>query len=324
MATGDNYPSFVPAEEELITHESPERQEKELTLEEVRAKILAEEGITLEQHISNITQRHSPFSHEKDSVIRLEEEQKIFEELEKSKPVIIRGPTQTGKTSILLALQKRYKNSIKIDQMSDSRRLGLFNVVGFISKRENRGNDEIEKEIKESGSTPMEYLENYLKERDEICLLEIDEIAKLLHLVNHEDILKAIGNLKNSSVFRVVLVFHIFGAKEKQQLIEALGDYNSNYSIFDLRDSITLDEVFKLIKKNLEGTYITLTDRAIQLIFTETKGVPIYINFFLDLFLREISSYDEVNQLKYDHNDIFTYLRLFQDNLPNNHFIRKR
>jgi len=57
MATGDNYPSFVPAEEELITHESPERQEKELTLEEVRAKILAEEGITLEQHISNITQR---------------------------------------------------------------------------------------------------------------------------------------------------------------------------------------------------------------------------------------------------------------------------
>ena len=257
-------------------------------------------------------------------MIRLEEEQKIFEELEKSKPVIIRGPTQTGKTSILLALQKRYKNSIKIDQMSDSRRLGLFNVVGFISKRENRGNDEIEKEIKESGSTPMEYLENYLKERDEICLLEIDEIAKLLHLVNHEDILKAIGNLKNSSVFRVVLVFHIFGAKEKQQLIEALGDYNSNYSIFDLRDSITLDEVFKLIKKNLEGTYITLTDRAIQLIFTETKGVPIYINFFLDLFLREISSYDEVNQLKYDHNDIFTYLRLFQDNLPNNHFIRKR
>ncbi|MDD2655973.1 MAG: hypothetical protein PHQ18_00155 [Patescibacteria group bacterium] len=327
MGTGDNYLPFVPEEEKLTMNESTEQQEKELTLEEVRARLSPE---IFEVHLEKTRERITREASIERSIVRLDQEKKIQDTLLAGQNVAIRGLKRIGKSSMLNSLVNDFgaDNSIKFDAipiLSDSsldyfkKRFGLYEVCKFIRQKEiEQGKqasiEEIREKITESGQTPFEYLNQYLKDNNIKCFIAIDEVV---NVIDNEGFLRYIASLGNLDELQIALVLHFVDIENNKMLQKIFGE---DYQEFYIRP-LTLEETRLLVEKDLEGSYLTFAPDAIEKIYEFTGGKAREINYFVNEFLAEFCSVD-VKKLNYTASDMEDVIERIERNFDNifNHY----
>lgn len=273
----------------------------------------AEDKKRIENYFTNIAKKYEQSMPIPDSIVRLDQETDITQTLREGRPVLIRGNWRVGKTSMVESLathQFGRENSLSIDTQVEiasyegesfenfKRSFGVRKIAEFLVEREHDGEkledifereDEVKKQIKESQKSPFEFLNDYLKQREEKLFLSLDEVVGL---ANQPKKLKYLADLKDLSNIRLAVVLHRLAFSE-----------NSFKKIFDGYEthfvrSLTLEEVGKLVRKPLEGTQITFTDDAVERIFEFSGGRPMEINNVCHTLMDKYSE---------DQNCRFTY-----------------
>lgn len=266
----------------------------------------------IDEYFKNVADKYEQIRPVSDSIVRLDQEVKIAEQLRRDTPVLIRGIPRTGKTSMCrsLATHQFGENSIFIDAMTEEsarknksledfqKHFGEYAIARFVAERElpkaeledklNR-KDEIIKLIEKSQKSPFEFLNNYLLQKGEKIFLFLDEA---IGLAEQQKKMEHLAGLKDLSQVQLAIVLHRFASLE-----DSFKEIFEGYKTHFVR-SLTIEEVGALVRKPLEGTEITFTGDAIQRIFEFTGGRPMEINNLCWALMHPISK---------DKNYKFTY-----------------
>jgi hypothetical protein len=251
--------------------------------EEKFAEILAMGEEERNRYFSEIAYRYDQGMPVKDSVVRLDQEKAIAEDLENHKPVLIRGVWRTGKTSKVFSVGNHvFQNKNCLTESVDiygseespenfKRSLCLSDAAEIIagSRTDWEKRHEIEDEIKKSGRAPLEYLNDYLIVRGEKVFLALDEVVAF-H--KNPEKLKFLASLKDLINIRLGIVLHHIAESEKD-FAEIFRDFKTHYV-----RPLTIEEVGLLVRRPLEGKPIDFTNEAIEKIFEITGGRPLEIN----------------------------------------------
>ena len=246
----------------------------------------------IDNYFSDAAEKYEQARPIPDSIVRLDQETEIAKALRDDTPILIRGNSRMGKTSMTMSLathQFGNENSIIMDARAESagrgeslenfqQHFGAYRIAQFIAERELPGaefqdrdkkEDAVKKQIAESQKSPFEFLNDYLAQRGEKVFLSLDEV---IGLAEQPEKLQYLADLNGLHNIQIAIVLHRFASFEK--LFKEIFDKYKTHFI----KSLTLDEVGTLVRKPLEGTKITFTDDAIQKIFEFTGGRPMEIN----------------------------------------------
>ena len=227
-----------------------------------------------------------------ESIVRLEQESKIAEDLKKGKSLLIRGNWRQGKSTMLINLIKHLpENSVvinSVDNISQKTTLSElqgskefdYNIANSIANNEIEENDDILEleqkirlQIKDSGMSSIDYWNNYLKERGEQGYLFIDEV---IAFAEEPEKLKYFADLKEKSNITVATVLHHKGIRE-DMFDEVFEGYETYYA-----EPLSLSDFTKLVRGNVKGTSIKHTDEAIAKLYEITGGRPIELNTIME------------------------------------------
>ncbi|HNZ86837.1 MAG TPA: hypothetical protein PLD95_04730 [bacterium] len=265
--------------------------------------------------LDSISYKYEPNRAIEDSIVRLEQEEKIYKNLEDNQPVLIRGNWRSGKTSMLKSLKNHKfgkENSIFIDAstiFSNSidefkSNFGKYQIIEFLSQHTKQNENEIAGEIFNSKKTPIEYLIQYLdKNKENNVFLGIDEVITLAQ--KNPQALEYIASLKNINQIKLAVVLHRFHSYE-EKFQEIFNGFETHFL-----KPLSLDEVKKLITEPLKGSPVTFSDDAIEEILKFSGGRPYEINNLLNKIM---SSYSEISKQK------FSYIKEDIEEVANNYF----
>jgi len=251
--------------------------------EEKFAEVLAMGEEERNRYFSEIACRYDQGMPVKDSVVRLDQEKAIAEDLESGRPVLIRGVWRTGKTSMVFSVGNHvYHNenclfeSVDIYSSDESpeefkNNLVLGDAADIVSGPDAsvERRDEATEEIEKSGKTPLEYLNDHLAAKGEKVFLSLDEAVVFYR---NPEKLKFLASLKDLSNIRLGIVLHYVAESEKD-FVEIFRDFKTHYV-----RPLTIEEVGLLVRRPLEGKPIDFTNEAIEKFFEITGGRPLEIN----------------------------------------------
>lgn len=272
--------------DEQLESQEWEQEDVDLAVEELRKE-------RINRFYGDIAHQYEPAHSIQDSIVRLDQERAIADDLDAGTPVLIRGNWRLGKTSMVMSLRThKYgdANTLFIDAMGEvsekdesiddfRKHFGRSKVARFIAERESAGDnmekqweerDKLRDEIAQSGKTPFEYLDDYLEGKDEDVFLGLDEVIG--YAGEHPDRLRYLAGVKDLKHVKPAIVVHRIAEYEDE-----LRDIFDGYKTHFIR-ALTEDEVAKLVRQPLEGTSIVFTDDAIQEIFGFTGGRPMEVN----------------------------------------------
>lgn len=272
----------------------------------------------IDDYFENIEGKYEQRGPIADSVVRLDQEKKIAEDLNNGKPVLIRGNWRVGKTSMVYSLENHQfgkENSLsfdaaagegtrKEDSMDDFKKhFGISKVAQFIAERELSGTEgqnsfekerQIEESIEKSQKPPFEFLNEYLSEKNEKVFLSLDEVVGLS---DQPEKLEYLANLKNLSQVKIAVVLHRIASSE-----ESFKKIFNGYETHFIRP-LTVEEVARVIRKPLEGTSVTFTDDAVQKVFEFTGGRPMEVNNLCHALMGKFSEHKKY-RITYRAEDI--------------------
>lgn len=242
--------------------------------------------IKINDYFNKVAKKYEQRREIPDSIVRLDQEGKIAEDLRDGNPVLIRGNWRIGKTSMAESLKTHQfgdKNSLLIDARTYVTRpeesldvfkknFAISKISEFISQLESGdafNSQKIEEQIKKSNKTPFEFLNDYFSQKGEKVFLSIDEIV---WFAQEPEKLKYLADLKDLSHMQVAPVLHRIALRE-DLFKETFNGYKTHF----IR-ALTVEEVGILIRGPLKGTAITFTDDAVQKIFEFTGGRPLEVN----------------------------------------------
>lgn len=260
--------------------------------EDLQAAITSVRDKLAEGYFSKASQEFRNLHARPDSIVRLDQEQAIFEDLEAGMPVLIRGNWRIGKTSMALSLaKKRYQgNALFIDAqgysgsdetIGDFRRdFGAHDIEQFITDREFEGKDidfntqraravELKEDMKTQSVTPFEYLDKFLEQRKEKAYVAIDEV---IMYASEPDKLRYLENLKDFKNMKLAIVLHRIHKYE-----QLFGKVFEGFKTHFMRE-LSEQEIATLVRHPLKDTQITFTDGAIGELASFSGGRPMEIN----------------------------------------------
>ncbi|MDD3284431.1 MAG: hypothetical protein PHZ07_02450 [Patescibacteria group bacterium] len=258
-------------------------------------------------------EKHRPIE---DSIVRLDQEEEIYEDLENNKSILIRGNWRAGKTSMLKSLENHKfgkENSIFIDvavlssySLEEFKKIfGKYQIIDFISQKTNQDENKVEEQIKNSGKTPIEYLIQYLEQNsEENIFLEIDEVISLAQ--KNPEALKYLASLKNVSQIKLAIVLHRFHSFEE--------DFKKIFDGFETHfvKPLSFDEAKKLVLAPLKDTPITFSNDAIKKILEFSGGRPYEINNLCHAIMSD-NSESSNQKLNYEKSDIEKAINNYHD-----------
>lgn len=245
----------------------------------------------------------------RDSIVRLDQEREIFDDLQNHVPVLVRGNWRMGKTSMVWSLEKhRYSENQVIkqdvaargpfdDELPEFRkRFGLFDVSDYLqnsseAKAESQNSVEDRKfwqeQIKASGKTPFEFLDEWLEEKGERVLVSLDEAIALADKPDKLAYLAELQHLKNISL---CIVLHRF-SKYEELFSKTFPDFKTYFV-----RPLSVAEVGAIVRQPLQNTNIEFTDEAIQRIYAITGGRPMEVNHICRALLDPFS---EITKMRF-------------------------
>lgn len=254
----------------------------------------------------------------RESVIRLDQEQAIVDDLENGIPVLIRGNWRIGKSSMGLRLMDRVGagNAIYFDvggyagleehgPEKFKARFGLNDVSNFVLDKELEGQevdfktrwsrrDQLIDEIGTSGYHPFAYLDQWLGKKGETAYVGLDEV---IYYADKPELLQYVADLRHHKNLKVAVVLHHI-ARFEDSMRQTFAGYNSHY----IR-RITTPEAHAMIDHGLQGTEIQFTDEAVDELMKFSGGRPMEINYVLADLLYPYSD-DYEPKLVYRVDDI--------------------
>lgn len=271
----------------------------------------------IEKYFDDIATKYEERAPIADSIVRGEQEENIFRDLEDGRSVLVRGYWRTGKTSMLFSL-KSHKYSdcedLFIDASADYKsrkcdieqfknRFGIHHVARLLTSCEYQGDDHHERnaietskkeEIMQSGKTPFEYLNDYMFARGSVALVEIDEA---IGFADDEEKMSHLASLSRYPALRVLIVLHRI-SKHEEMIERIFGGFKTHFIT-----PISSEESATLITKPVENTQVKFTDDAIDELHRFTGGRPMEIqnvcNALMDP-MSEVAKYQAI----YDASDI--------------------
>ncbi len=245
----------------------------------------------VDQFFSTLSFRYETTGVVGDSLVRLDQEADIYADLEQGVPVLIRGNTRVGKTSMQYSLKNhRYKETAwvretvttfehqekTIDEFKAT--FCLEEIAELIAEKETRAGEdewqrskEVKKEIAASGKPPFQYLNDYLSQKTETAFLAFDEA---IAWSNQPEKLEYLASLANFSQLKLSIVLHRLARNE--ELFQQIFHKFNTYFIRPL----SLTETSILIKTPLENSGISLTEEAVAAIHEFCGGRAMEVNIF--------------------------------------------
>lgn len=181
----------------------------------------------INDYFNKVTEKYEQRREIPDSIVRLDQEGKIAEDLRDGNPILIRGNWRIGKTSIAESLKTHQfgaTNSLLIDARiyiphGESlevfkKKFAISKISEFISQLESGDRldeQKIEEQIKKSKKTPFEFINDYFSQKGEKVFLSIDEIV---WFAQEPEKLKYLADLKNLSRVQVAPVLHRIALRE--------------------------------------------------------------------------------------------------------------
>jgi len=226
---------------------------------------------------------------------------------EQHKPILLRGIWRTGNTSIMRALAKEMgysgenadlslnlsmrKADFNLPRMSLLDFLekkvyltgGVSKILGCIrGKKDFSELKQIEEELKESGISPLKYLDQELSKTEDRkkALLVIDEATVLLKYPEALQEMNSWGNFNN---IMVIANMHRIGNSE-----ELIREELSNFEQVSVRN-LTLDETKKITRIMMPDIYKSLSGDDFEELYSTTGGHP-YELVMLCTYLKEYYS----------------------------------
>ena len=223
------------------------------------------------------------------SIVRIDQQVAIANDLKTGVPVLIRGLVQAGKTSMaksLIAREFKDDPHLYVDITTHPRRgedilraLGSFEVAhAFVTQehgiehpaRDKKYYDSIQEmydRIQNSGKTPFQYWNDYLASKGEVGYLFVDEKANLLE----RSLREATEHIKGLSNVRTAIILHFSPARETE-----FRETFKGFHTYFIRP-LTLEESATLVRTPLRDTLIMWTDEAIEKLYEFTGGRPFEI-----------------------------------------------
>lgn len=259
----------------------------------------------IEDYFHNVADEYEQTREISNSIVRLDQEDEIADELRGGTSVLIRGNWRIGKTSMAVSLETHQfgtENSLLIDvrlvfdpKTNDIRWLNtslkdfkkkfcIDQIAEFIAKKElsNKKSkneytirneykirDEIKGQIQKSKKLPFKFLNDYFSKKGEKFFLSFDEI---IIFGRQPEKLEYIANLKNLSQVQVAMILHRYTLYE-----DSFKEIFSGYKTHFIR-ALTVEEVGILIREPLKNTAIIFTNDAIQKVFEFTGGRPMEVH----------------------------------------------
>ncbi len=237
-----------------------------------------------------------------DSVVRLDQEAKIVEDLDAGKKVLIRGYWRMGKTSLMSSIATHFypNNSLRLDASRETssasidefkHRFAAEEISEFIALKELAGADwdervdyeeEVLTKLLNSGAEPLIYLNDYLRSKGTEAYLGIDE---LISFADQAEKLQYLADL-NLDHIKLVMVLHRL-AKYEPALDELFRD---NYSKHFVRP-LTGNEEHLLLSEPLRNTGLSFDKDAEDEIGDFSGGRPLEINCFANALMRSNSKF---------------------------------
>lgn len=257
---------------------------------------------------------------QKDSFVRLEQEERIAVDLLAGQPVLVRGVTRMGKTSMVKSIETHFfdgetlylevrggDETGKHTPIEEYRQtFGLGAVADLICQLENPGlslfafvaaKRQLSLEIRLSLKPPFQYLDDYLGHHQKTAFVALDEVISQSHDV---DRFRHIAELTKYRNLRLALVIHC-SAHNEDVIAEVFADFQTHFV-----QAISRADVELLVRTPLEGTGISLSDDAIDEIIKQSGSRPLEINHICRALLRAAAQ-SERNPIKvriFDGDDV--------------------
>jgi hypothetical protein len=273
--------------------------------------------VAMKEHFSRLEQQFANALPVENSIVRIEQQNEILEQLEAGNIVVIEAYMRQGKTSMLKSLgnawDKKYNQQalfIDSSMMADvcekpredfNKEFALFKISSYIRNNfEDISRAEIMEDLKDKD--PLVYLDELLGKRGKNILLEVDEFTTLLEK-NNNNAKEFMDKIKNFKNIKTIIAWHAFDIYADK----------ANDSFKDcIRTPIkplTIDDTKLFIEDHLKkiGSDVNFSDDAIKRIYDYTGGRPMDTGFFLAQ-LTGGSHLEAVKRMKYEKTDIDDFI----------------
>ncbi len=304
------------------TQSSSEVENQHVTVEPL--EFFNNNSEAVRDHFRKLEMEYSNVLPVKDSVVRIEQQQKIIDDLEEGVPTVVEAYWRHGKTSMLKSIGREWeeKNDIEPLYMDVSMRehdwknasaeetresFGEYNVSRYLRQFPDIEPEEYEAERKDK--TPFQALDSLMQKQGKRVLVEMDELLGIAQKGDgsFEAIMQDMKGLKNISV---LIAWHPLDTLAKEADVAYAGYERKPIKPLSIEDAKTL------IERPLKSvdSKVSFSDDAIKKIYDYAGGRPMDMNLFCAQ-LTGGSKFDAVQKMRYEADDIETFIK--KNNLSN-------
>lgn len=280
----------------------------------------------MKRHFSNLEEEFANAMPVEKSIVRVEQQNEIMNNLESGSIVVIEAYMRQGKTSMLRSLgnawEEKYNQEplfLDITRLKNedfekssedfSKDFAASRISTYIEDNFNMDDDEIEEGMKDKD--PFIYLDELLGKSNKNILLEVDEFTTFFEKNNKngEVFMEKVKNLKN---IKTIIAWHAYDVYQDRADVCFKDCIKTPIKPLSLNDTKT----FVQDHLNKAKSDVNFSESAIQKVYDYTGGRPMDVGFFLSQITGG-SRVEAVRKMQYEQSDIEEFINKNQLNESN-------